>query len=49
MNLHPKKTRLFLSYGRRDAAELASRLRIDLEKIGSEVWQDIREIRFCEK
>lgn len=37
--------RLFLSYGRRDAAELANRLRGDLEKLGYEVWQDTREIR----
>ncbi len=28
------KTKLFLSYGRRDATELANRLRSDLEKIG---------------
>lgn len=27
------KTKLFLSYGRRDAAELANRLRTDLEKL----------------
>src|SRR5208282_3357364 len=37
--------RLFLSYGRRDAADLANRLRADLEKLGYEVWQDTREIR----
>jgi TIR domain len=37
--------RLFLSYGRRDAAELANRLRADLEKLGYEVWQDTRQIR----
>ena len=41
----PNRPRLFLSYGRRDAAELASRLRTDLEKLGYEVWQDTREIR----
>jgi len=29
-----KKPRLFLSYGRRDAAELAKRLSVDLEKLG---------------
>lgn len=40
-----QKTKLFLSYGRRDAAELANRLRGDLEKLGYEVWQDTREIR----
>jgi len=38
-------TRLFLSYGRRDAADLANRLRTDLEKLGYEVWQDTRQIR----
>jgi hypothetical protein len=32
-----KTLRLFLSYGRRDAAGLANRLRIDLEKLGYEV------------
>jgi WD40 repeat protein len=37
--------RLFLSYGRRDAAELADRLRADLEARGYEVWQDTRQIR----
>lgn len=37
--------RLFLSYGRRDAADLANRLRADLEKLGYEVWQDTRQIR----
>lgn len=37
--------RLFLSYGRRDAAKLADRLRADLEAAGYEVWQDSREIR----
>jgi predicted esterase len=36
--------RLFLSYGRKDAAGLADRLRMDLEKLGYEVWQDTREI-----
>lgn len=40
-----KPQRLFLSYGRRDAAGLANRLRTDLEKLGYEVWQDTREIR----
>jgi hypothetical protein len=40
-----KPTRPFLSYERRDAAGLADRLRIDLEKLGYEVWQDTREIR----
>ena len=41
---HPA-IRLFLSYGRRDAAGLANRQRVDLEKLGYEVWQDTREIR----
>lgn len=40
-----KKARLFLSYGRRDAADLANRLRGDLEARGYEVWQDTRRIR----
>ena len=39
------KSRLFLSYGRRDATALANRLRADLENLGYEVWQDAREIR----
>ena len=39
------KSRLFLSYGRRDAAALANLLRTDLENLGYEVWQDTREIR----
>lgn len=38
-------SRLFLSYGRLDAADLANRLRVDLEKLGYEVWQDARQIR----
>lgn len=41
----PSGIRLFLSYGRRDAAQLADRLRGDLENLGYEVWQDTREIR----
>lgn len=39
------KAKLFLSYGRRDARELADRLRRDLEARGYEVWQDARQIR----
>jgi TIR domain len=39
------RVRLFLSYGRRDAKELADRLKRDLEGRGYEVWQDTREIR----
>ena len=34
MSDNKPKPRLFLSYGRRDAAELANRLRADLEKLG---------------
>lgn len=37
--------RLFLSYGRRDASDLANRLRADLKNRGYEVWQDTHEIR----
>ena len=39
------KTRLFLSYGRRDAKPLADRLHADLEARGFEVWKDSRQIR----
>jgi len=39
------RPRVFLSYGRRDAAALAERLRADLERRGFAVWQDVREIR----
>jgi WD40 repeat protein len=42
---HQHRIRLFLSYGRRDAADLANRLRADLENLGYEVWQDTRKIR----
>lgn len=38
---HPK---LFISYGRRDARELADRLAVDLASNGFEVWQDTRQI-----
>lgn len=38
-------TKLFLSYGRRDAAELANRLRTDLAKLRCELWQDANEIK----
>jgi hypothetical protein len=37
-------TRVFLSYARKDAAELAARLHAGLTERGFEVWQDIREI-----
>jgi hypothetical protein len=39
------RTGLFLSYGRRDAADLANRLRADLERRGYEVRQDPPQIR----
>src|SRR5262249_6693992 len=39
------QARLFLSYGRRDASDLAERLRSDLEEKGYDVWQDTRRIR----
>jgi WD40 repeat protein len=39
------KARLFLSYGRRDAAELAERMEADLAALGYEVWRDTRQIR----
>ena len=37
--------RLFLSYGRRDASDLAERLERDLKQANYEVWRDTREIR----
>lgn len=36
--------RLFMSYGRKDAAALASRLKNDLEKHAYEVWQDTQRL-----
>jgi hypothetical protein len=39
------RPRLFLSYGRRDAAELADRLEQDLDLHGFDVWRDTRAIR----
>jgi hypothetical protein len=39
------KARLFLSYGRGDAAELADRLEQDLALFGYAVWRDTRKIR----
>jgi hypothetical protein len=39
-----EKVRLFLSYGRRDAKDLADRLAMDLTAKGFAVWQDTREI-----
>jgi len=41
----PPRTRLFLSYGRADAKELADRLRADLESRDYEVWLDTKRIR----
>ena len=37
--------RLFLSYGVRDASELAERLNRDLAARGYQVWQDVRRLR----
>jgi hypothetical protein len=37
--------RIFLSYGRRDASDLADRLRTDLEAADYDIWQDTRHIR----
>jgi hypothetical protein len=42
---HDSKTRLFLSYGRKDDKKLAECLEADLVKHGYEVWKDTREIR----
>ncbi|MGO9464335.1 MAG: toll/interleukin-1 receptor domain-containing protein [Isosphaeraceae bacterium] len=39
------RVKLFLSYGRGDAAELADRLEQDLSLFGYEVWRDLRKIR----
>ncbi len=36
---------MFLSYGRRDAKDLADQLSVDLAAAGYEVWQDTSEIR----
>ena len=40
-----EKARLFLSYGRADAEELAERLEADLSLLGFEAWRDRRKIR----
>ncbi len=40
-----EKVRLFLSYGRADAEELAERLEADLSLLGFDVWRDKRRIR----
>jgi hypothetical protein len=39
------KVRLFISYGRADAEELAERLEADLSLLGFDVWRDRRQIR----
>jgi WD40 repeat protein len=39
------KVRIFLSYGRADAEELAERLDVDLKRLGFGVWRDRRKIR----
>lgn len=43
----PDKTplRIFLSYGRQDAKELAERLAVDLAAEGHEIWLDTRKIQ----
>ena len=38
------KPKVFLSYGRRDAKEVAERLERDLEAAGYEVWMDVKKI-----
>ena len=37
-------TNIFISYGRKDARELAIRLRDDLMAVGYSVWLDLDEI-----
>src|SRR5260370_38554909 len=39
------RARLFLSYGRKDAGDLARRLKADMEGQGFWVWLDTNEIR----
>ena len=38
------KPKVFLSYGRRDAKDVAERLERDLEAAGYEVWMDVKKI-----
>lgn len=40
-----ERHQVFISYGRRDAKELADRLSVDLAAGGYKVWQDVHEIR----
>ena len=40
----PDRPKIFLSYGRRDASELAQRLCRDLEAVGFEVWMDVEKL-----
>lgn len=40
----PTPLNIFISYGRKDAKELAFRLRDDLQNLGHSVWLDVEEI-----
>ena len=44
-NVSESRARLFLSYGRKDAGDLAPRLKADMEAQGFRVWLDGHEIR----
>jgi len=37
--------RVFLSYGVRDASQIAERLHCDLAARGFEIWQDVKRLR----
>ncbi|NBV86964.1 MAG: TIR domain-containing protein, partial [Verrucomicrobia bacterium] len=39
-----ERTKVFLSYGRRDAADIAERLHRDLTAAGFDVWRDTQKI-----
>ena len=41
----PEKPKVFLSYGRKDASEIAIRLEKDLQDAGFDVWRDQNQIR----
>ena len=41
----PELPRVFISYGRSDAKDLADRLSVDLASHGYRVWQDVHQIR----